>query len=282
MTKCDKIYKKLIKMRKVREKSMKLLLIEDDKRECEKFRKVAERKTEIEFVGITNSVKDGLELVKKNMSEGIILDLELNEGQGSGFEFLQKLKELKLSKQPKIVVTTNVYSDSVYDYLHENKVDFIFYKKQESYTIENVINTLLLLKAYTENPNSIKLGKEDNNENDDNETKIISEKINKELDLIGISTHLQGRKYLYDAIEYLLSHESTDGKISINQYLMSRYKKASSTISRAMQNAILHAWRISSIEDLETYYKAKINYETGIPTPVEFIYYYVDKIKKEL
>ena len=49
-----------------------------------------------------------------------------------------------------------------------------------------------------------------------------------------------------------------------------------------MQNAILHAWRISSIEDLETYYKAKINYETGVPTPVEFIYYYVDKIKKML
>ena len=36
----------------------------------------------------------------------------------------------------------------------------------------------------------------------------------------------------------------------------------------------------SSIEDLTTYYTAKVNYETGIPTPMEFIYYYVDKIKK--
>lgn len=261
---------------------MKLLLIEDDKRECEKFRKIAERRTEIEFVGITNSAREGLELVKKNMLEGIILDLELNEGQGSGFEFLQKLKELKLSHLPKIVVTTNVYSNSVYDYLHENKVDFIFYKKQESYTVENVINTLLLLKVYTENPNNIKFGKETSNEEKDNETKIISEKINKELDLIGVSTHLQGRKYLYDAIWYLLSQESTDTKISINQYLISKYKKAGSTISRAMQNAILHAWRVSSPDDLEEYYKAKINYETGVPTPVEFIYYYVDKIRKEL
>ena len=33
----------------------------------------------------------------------------------------RKLNELKLSTRPKIVVTTNVYSDSVYDYLHENK-----------------------------------------------------------------------------------------------------------------------------------------------------------------
>lgn len=54
------------------------------------------------------------------------------------------------------------------------------------------------------------------------------------------------------------------------------------TISRAMQNAILYAWRISAIEDLTTYYTAKINYETGVPTPTEFIYYYANKIKKKM
>ena len=260
---------------------MKLLLIEDDNKECEKFRKIVEKRQDIEFVGITNSAIEGLKLLKENIPDGVILDLELNAGQGSGFEFLQKLNELKLSTRPKIVVTTNVYSDSVYDYLHENKVDFIFYKKQESYSVENVINTLFLLKGYTDSSSDIPIDKNDNEE--DNETmKIISDKINKELDLIGISSHLQGRKYLYDAILYLLSKESSDGRISINQYLISKYKKASSTISRAMQNAILHAWRISSIEDLEEKYKAKINYETGVPTPVEFIYYYVDKIKKTL
>ena len=49
-----------------------------------------------------------------------------------------------------------------------------------------------------------------------------------------------------------------------------------------MQNAILYAWRISAIEDLTTYYTEKINYETGIPTPTEFIYYYANKIKKTI
>ena len=64
------------------------------------------------------------------------------------------------------------------------------------------------------------------------------------------------------------------------QYLVNKYKKSSSTISRAMQNAILLAWRISPIEDLSSYYTARINYETGVPTPTEFIYYYADKITK--
>ena len=261
---------------------MKLLLIEDDKNECDKFIEAANKRNDVEFVGITNSAEEGIKLIKSNTVDGIILDLELNEGKGNGFDFLKDIRKLKLKKFPKIVVNTNVRSDSVYDYLHENKVDFIFYKKQTNYSVNAVINLLLMLNEYRNGDNNDKSITSNDVKDDEENLKIISEKINKELDLIGVSTHLQGRKYLYDSILYLLSKESDDGRISINQYLGSKYKKATSTISRAMQNAILHAWRVSSIEDLETYYKAKINYETGVPTPVEFIYYYVDKIKKEL
>ena len=108
---------------------MKLLLIEDDKRECEKFKNIVDKRDDIEFVGITNSSEEGLKILKNNRIDAIILDLELNAGKGSGFEFLQNIKKLQFDIYPKIVVTTNVYSDSVYDYLHDNKVDFIFYKK---------------------------------------------------------------------------------------------------------------------------------------------------------
>lgn len=258
---------------------MKLLLIEDDKNECNKFVEFANKSDEIEFVAITNSAEEGLKLYKRHSPEGIILDLELNEGQGSGFDFLKGLQNLKLERKPKIVVTTNVFSDSVYDYLHESKVDFIFYKKQENYSIEKVINTLLLLREYKNKEREIPVS----NENDDEEElKMISDKVDKELDIIGVSPHLQGRKYLHDAILYLLTSESKDSKISITQYLTAKYKKPDSTISRVMQNAIIYAWRISSIEDLSEHYTAKINHETGIPTPTGFIYYYVEKIRKTL
>ena len=128
---------------------MKLMLIEDEKKEQDKFKKLAEKMNDVTFVKITNSTEEGIKCLKENDIDGVILDLELNSGIGNGFEFLEKLKITKLSKIPKIVVTTNVYSDSVYDYLHQNKVDFIFYKKQENYNVENVINTLLLLNNYT-------------------------------------------------------------------------------------------------------------------------------------
>ncbi|MBP3502856.1 MAG: response regulator [Clostridia bacterium] len=258
--------------------AMKVLLIEDDKTECAMYKELIEGKDNIKLVAITNSSIEAIKYVNNYKPDGIILDLELNNGEGSGFDFIENIKKQKLEKYPKIVVTTNIYSDSVYNFLHKNKIDFIFYKNQVSYSRENVLNTLLLLNAY-EKPNKMIDFKLDSEKN---ERDRLSDLINKELDLIGVGTHLKGRKYLYDAIYFIIQNDGNDEKMTVIQYLVGKYKRSNSTISRAMQNAILHAWRISSIEDLSALYTARINYETGVPTPTEFIYYYSDKIKKSL
>lgn len=255
---------------------VKIIVIEDEEDEIEKFKVVVNRRKDAEIIASTNSSDEGLKLVKKLNPDIVILDLELTNGRGSGFEFMEGIKKFK--SRPQIYITTNVYSNNVYGYLYKEKVDFIFYKQQESYSAEAVINMIMTLKDFNNKPKQIEKAEE----KDEDEINLISDKINEELDLIGVSSHLQGRKYLFDAIFYLLSKESEDSKMSINQYLLSRYKKPSSTINRAMQNAIIHAWRISSIDDLEKYYKAKINHETGIPTPAEFIYYYEKKIRRTL
>ena len=70
------------------------------------------------------------------------------------------------------------------------------------------------------------------------------------------------------------------GLLSI--YLVNKYKKSSTTINNGIQNAIIYAWRITPPDDLIKYYTARINLDTGIPTPMEFIYYYVNKIKKKI
>ena len=106
----------------------------------------------------------------------------------------------------------------------------------------------------------------------------ISDCIYHELDLIGVNSKLKGREYIHDAILYLIQNENSN--ISVIQYLTKVYKKSATTITNGIQNAIIHAWRVTAIEDLTTYYTARVNYETGIPTTMEFLYYYRDKIKK--
>lgn len=255
---------------------MKILLVEDDIRECKIYKDIIKSRNDVELVAITNSSIVAIEQYKCHKPDGIILDLELNDGEGSGFDFIEKIKKQVNGKAPKIVVTTNVHSDTVYDFCHKNNIDFIFYKKQKNYSQENIINTLVLLGNYESNIKAEIIEKDEKTMEDS-----ILYKINKELDLIGVGTHLHGRRYLCDAIYFIIQNKD-EYKVSIIQFLVNKYKKSSSTISRAMQNAILHAWRITPIEDLSTYYTARINYETGVPTPNEFIYYYADKIKREL
>ena len=257
-------------------KPMKILIIEDDINDCNNFISCIKSRKDVELVALTDSDIEGLKYVKQKHPEGIVLDLELNNGitgNTDSLEFLENLRKLNLNYQPVIIVTTHVNSKRTYDLLHRNGVDLILYKDHPKYSCDYVLNKFINLRKLEPEQTVEKL----NEELKDFENKI-SDCIYNELDLIGISSKLKGRQYIHDAILYLIQNENSNQNVI--QYLTKIYKKSGNTITNGIQNAIIHAWRVSSIEDLTTYYTARVNYETGIPTPMEFIYYYVDKIKK--
>ena len=257
-------------------KPMKILIIEDDINDCNNFINCAKKRNDIEIVAITDSDIDGLKYVKTKNPEGIILDLELNNstsGNTDSLEFLSNLKKLNLKYEPIVIVTTHVNSKRTYDILHRNGVDLILYKDHPKYSCDHVLNNFINLRQVS----SCKSTSSIEEAIEDNESKI-SDCIYHELDLIGVTAKLKGRQYIHDAILYLIQNE--DNNTNVIQHLTKLYKKSGNTITNGIQNAIIHAWRVSPIEDLTTHYTARINYETGIPTPMEFIYYYKDKINK--
>lgn len=257
-------------------KPMKLLVLEDDVNACNDFINCINSREDIDLIGITDSDIEALQYVRLRHPEGIVLDVELNNsisGNTDSLDFLNNLKKLNLNYNPIIIVTTHINSQRTYDILHRNGVDLILYKDQPKYSCSLVLNKFLALRN-TISTSSVASLQENLMETEDK----ISELIYHELNLIGITPKLKGRDYIHDAILYLV--KNSENKINVIQYLTKIYKKSGNTITNGIQNAIIHAWRVSSIEDLSMHYTAKINYETGIPTPMEFIYYYVDKIKK--
>ena len=257
-------------------KPMKILIIEDDINDCNKLIESSKQRNDIEIVAITDSDVDALKYVKVKHPEGIILDLELNNSQNGStdsLDFLSNLKELKLNFEPIIIVTTHVNSKRTYDILHKNGVDLILYKDHPNYSANHVFNKFIALRRTTETSIGTSVEEELKNEEEK-----ISDCIDKELELVGITSNLKGRQYIHDAVLFLIQNEKSDE--SVIQYLSKIHKKSASTISNGIQNAIIHGWRVSAIEDLEKYYTAKVNYQTGIPTAMELIYYYVGKIKK--
>ena len=256
-------------------KPMKILIIEDDINDCNNFISCIKNREDIELVAITDSDVEGLRYVKTKKPEGIVLDLELNNsksGNTDSLEFLSDMRKLKLNYEPIVIVTTHVNSKRTYDILHRSGVDLILYKDQPKYSCDLVLNRFIALRKPIANENATI----------EDEIKSAEEQIefciNNELDKIGVTTKLKGRRYLHDAILYLIQNEKSN--ISVIQYLTSIYKRSGNTISNGMQNAINYAWRVSPIEDLTTYYTARVNYETGVPTPMEFVYYYARKIKE--
>ena len=253
---------------------MKLLVVEDDIDECNKIIECLKQRKDIELIGITDSDIDALKLVKLKNPEGIMLDIELNNsksGRTDSFQFLEELKRIKCD--PIIIVTTHINSSKTYDILHRNGVELILYKDHPGYSINQVFNKFINLRKIT-----IPIVENSIQNEFDNKEDRISECINKELDLIGITQNLKGRQYIHDAILFLIQNENNND--SLIQFLSKKHKKSGSTITNGIQNAIIHGWRVSAIEDLENNYTAKVNYQTGIPTPMELIYYYVSKIKK--
>jgi len=256
-------------------RQMSILLIEDDVNICESFEKIVENRNDIKIGAKTNSSIEALELVKNKQFDAIIVDLELHYGIGSGLEFLKELEKMEIPVKPIIVVNTNVISDIIYENIHKGIADIIFYKRQKGYSPKNVIDSIVLLRKETIEINkNMEISVED-------KQKRITDLINFELDAVGISYKLKGREYIFEGIFYMLNNDIKKEKdFSVFQYLSKKYTLLTSSISRAIQTAINEAWRTSSVEDLRENYTAKINYNTGVPTPTEFIYYYLEKIKK--
>lgn len=256
-------------------KPMKILIIEDDINDCNNFINCVKSRKDIEIVAVTDSDVDGLRYVQTKSPEGIVLDLELNNsttGNTDSLDFLSNLKKLKLKYDPIVIVTTHVNSKRTYEILHRNGVDLILYKDHPKYSCNLVLNHFINLRKIPIEATASSV--EDIFKTKKNK---ISDCINHELELIGITSNLKGRKYIHDAILYLIENEDSD--MNVIKYLTTVHKKSATTVTNGIQNAIYHAWRTSPIEDLTKYYTARVNYETGIPTTMEFLYYYRDKIK---
>lgn len=261
-------------------KPLQLLIVEDDPCDCNAFTQELKNRNDIQLIAITDSDIEALKYVKFKQPDGIILDIELNNstsGNPDSFELLQIIRSLQLDTKPIIIVTTHLNSPSTYNFLHKSGVDMVLYKDHPKYSASYVLNKFNILRPQT-SESKVTVLKEELIQNEH----ILSEHIYRELDLLSITPNLKGRQYIHDAIFYLVQTRNNSQSQGLMPHLVKVHSKSSNTITNGIQNAIIHAWRVSAIEDLELYYTAKVNVQTGIPTPMQFIYYYVDKIKKML
>lgn len=278
------------------EKSLKILLVEDDRQACEELIRYAQTFDDIEMTGVTGNAAEAAQLVRTGMPDAVILDLELHEGSGNGLLFLKNLQENRPVKMPYILVTTNNSSHITHNAARQLGADFILTKYETGYSAHYVIDFLRMMQGIVSGTNPLSTASEAGTPTQTvssypgsspaqtsflypgsspaSDAKQLRQAIHQELNQIGISPKAIGYQYLSDAIEIKINNLDEN----IFSILGPRYKKTDSSIERAMQNAINRAWRTSDPDDLLQFYTARIRSERGVPTIMEFIYYYATKI----
>ena len=256
-------------------KTLNVLIIEDDIAACKELSLYIEKIETLKLVGITGDSDKGIEIVKSALPDVVILDIELHHGSGNGLLFLAKLNTLQLSMRPYVLITTNNSSNVTYESARQLGADFIMSKHKADYSAQYVIEFIRMIQhtLLTRQPSKTEnLTEEDLFEKN---LPLYTRRVYRELDWVGISPKNIGYNYLADAILLILKNPSAN----VYKELAENYKKSDASVERAMQNAINRAWRFSDIEELLTHYTAKIRSEKGVPTTLEFVYYYANKIK---
>ena len=255
------------------EKTLHILLIEDDMNTCNRISNYIATKDNMDLAGVTNNSYVGIQYVQNTLPDAVILDLELHHGGGNGLFFLSDLNKLGLEKKPYILVTTYNYSKITLESARRLGADFIIGKYEDSYSPESAVDfleQLLPMIEMTESTSNTSYMKDNQK---DLEQGLIR-RIHRELEFIGISPKVVGYKYLTDAIMITIDGPTTN----ISQILGNKYKKSFGVIGiPCAVNGILHGTFHTGITLLNCY-TAHINPDRGMPTIKEFIYFYAEKI----
>jgi DNA-binding NarL/FixJ family response regulator len=258
------------------EKALSVLLVEDDPSECQEMIRHIESADGVKLVGVTNNTIKAMEYVTDSLPDAIILDLELHKGYGNGLAFLDSLREIKLSVPIYILVTTNNISYVTHEGARKMGADFIMLKSQDDYSAKSVVDFLCSLKNIIHSSRQT-ADHQSCAELPGEKQQRIKNRIIAELDRIGIPPNAVGRKYLIDCIILIINEQNE----RIYTTVSGKYAKTEASVERAMQNAVEKAWKTTHIDDLEKYYTARISSSKGVPTIMEFIYHYAEKIKNE-
>lgn len=259
------------------EKELRILLIEDDETACEEIRSYVDTLDDVCLTDVTNNSFDALELVRDTLPDAVILDLELHQGGGNGFLFLAGLKELGLTRQPYILITTNNSSNITFESARMLGADFILAKYESGYSAQYVVEFLRMMRNVILKHSSSSKSSSHSVESVEQQNRKLTQRIQRELNLIGVSPKAVGYRYLTDAILMTIHSSETN----LCRKLSEKYCKSDVSIERAMQNAINRAWRTNDPDELLAHYTARINADRGVPTIMEFVYYYANMLKVE-
>lgn len=250
---------------------LNVLIVEDDKKECDALiAEISANADKLCLVGALKSSDAALAFIRSHKPHAVILDLELQEGMGDGLDLLDKLRSTALCPKPYIILNTNSTSKVAAKRAKKMGADYAFAKWQSGYTIEMVVNHLLLVMPEILGCDEEALATLTEDQLENKMRGFVQDKFDK----LGVSSKNDGYNYLVDAVILAAKGESGNWARIIGE----RIGKKADAVFNAMKYAIEKTWNSSDIPTLQTNYTAPIPKGQTEPTVVQFVSHFKQKL----
>lgn len=249
---------------------VELMIVEDEPDVLESFRRALSQQQEMKLVYETDSEHQALAYLEIHTVDVIILDIELNEGDG--LSLLDDIEMCGLEK-PFIIVVTNTGSYVTLNYLRVHGADFIYQKTNGTYSPEKVLSTIKKLYPYQKMENQKRSMNVMTLFHRNKEDQILRKYIEDELEKLGFEHSQTGFCYIAEGIFQIMHDKENCLQMSTDIYpaIAEKYHVTQEGVMHGIRNAIERVFKKAPIKKLETYYPFDYDKEKGRPTNAEFL-----------
>lgn len=258
-------------------KKIQVLLADDNREFTNLLSEYISEQNDMEVVGVAYNGDEVVDFINEGkIPDILILDIIMPHLDGLGV--LEKIQEMGLSPNPKIIMLTAFGQENITQKAVQLGASYYILKPFDMDVLANrirqlVTNQPVTTSGGTSRANVVPMSKGKNL--DANITSIIHE--------IGVPAHIKGYQYLREAITMVYTNIEILGAITKTLYpdIAVKFKTTPSRVERAIRHAIEVAWTRGNIDSISQLFGYTINISKSKPTNSEFIAMVADKLRIE-
>lgn len=254
-------------------KNIDIIIVDDNREFCQLLKDYLMEKENFNVVGVAHNGAEGLEVLKEEEPDILILDLIMPHLDGIGV--MEEMNKMNLTSKIKTVVLTAFGQEDVTKRVVELGANYYIMKPFDLDKLVERINQMIGSAQNSKNSFIV-------SNNSDNEVDL-DVRITEIMHKLGVPAHIKGYLYLREAIELVINNIEMLGAVTKELYptVAENFNTTSSRVERAIRHAIEVAWDRGNEQELNKYFGNTMS-SGKKPTNSQFIAKIADKLRLEI